>query len=314
MAINFRFLLLLLIILNYSCSDSSEATQEESIPDPEENISKPCNTSNLILDVDFNSYISSELYTLAMANTDFGSISARTSGEIRGLDSNEKIWPHKTRVENGVLKAEYLKGVASGRFGGFLFDRTFPDSEEAVMEYKVKFDKDLIWAYGGKLPGLGGSSLTNNGSIPSGGTKNLEYITNGFSARLMWRQSGEGKPVRLVVYTYFPDRDIEKSGVEIEFIRDIQLDTWYTIKQYIKLNTPGERDGLLKMYVNGELKLDRNDILYRNTGKSNVKINAAILNTYRGGAADDTRWHSTTTDYIYFDDFKVWNGCYLGSV
>lgn len=309
MKINLPFTFLLFILV-FACSESSVTDLEVIIPEEEQpTMFQSCDTSNLVFESDFNQYTNSETYTIPMATSDFGPIGARTSGEIRGLDSNAKTWPHKTRVENGLIKAEYLKDIASGQFGGFLFDRSFADTEEAVVEYKVKFDKNFIWTYGGKLPGLGGSSLTSNGAIPSGGTKNLNYITNGFSARLMWRQSGAGNPARFVVYTYFPDRDIEKSGVEIAFLRDIKLDTWYTIKQYIKLNTPGMRDGLLKMYVNGEIKLDRDDILYRNEGKSNVKINALILNTYRGGGKDDTRWHSPTTDYIYFDDFKVWTNC-----
>ncbi|MGF1637374.1 MAG: polysaccharide lyase [Cyclobacteriaceae bacterium] len=272
-------------------------------------VGQTCTNGNLVINQNFNQYANNTLYTINRASNDFDGIRAMTSGQIRGLDGNGITWPHKTRIVNGQLRAEYLANTAGGPNGGFLFDKQFTGTEEAIMEYRVRFDKNFIWAYGGKLPGLGGTSLSNNGAIPAGCTQNMNSIENGFSARLMWRQSGEGKPVRLVAYMYLPNRDITKCGENFEIIRDLQKDKWYTIRQHIKLNTPGQNNGILKMYIDGQLELSMNNIMYRKSGKSNVKINAAIMNTYRGGAASDVRWHSPTTDYIYFDDFKVWTNC-----
>lgn len=83
----------------------------------------------------------------------------------------------------------------------------------------------------------------------------------------------------------------------------------YYIRQYIKLNTPGQRNGVLKMYIDGTLELERKNILYRKAGKVDVKINDAIFHTYRAGGKNDPRWISPTTDYTYFDDFKAWVNC-----
>ncbi|AXT58947.1 DUF5060 domain-containing protein [Aquimarina sp. AD10] len=266
-----------------------------------------CNSNELVINQNFSKYANqNKEYTLSMLKSDFPRVSGRTSSEIRGIGGN---WPQKTRVINGELRAEYIKNAASGRKGGFLFDSSFDNADEAILEYRVKFDKNFKWAAGGKLPGLGGSSKNNPGAIPSGCTTNQGNIDNGFSCRLMWRTNRAGTAApKLVVYTYFPEKNT-RCGVDYDIIRNIKKDKWYTIKQYVKLNTLGKKNGVLKMYVDGKLLLNETNITYRLPGKKDVKINALIMNTYRGGAANDQVWWSPTTDYVYFDNIKVWRNC-----
>ncbi|MFY0606474.1 MAG: T9SS type A sorting domain-containing protein [Cyclobacteriaceae bacterium] len=271
-----------------------------------------CDNGLLLIDQNFDHYTSSQLYTESMATTDFGPIRAYTSGEIRGLGDE---WPQKTKVLNGELRAEYMANAAGGPNGGFLFDREFEGVEEAMLEYKVKFDANFTWATGGKLPGLGGTSSERNGSIPSGCVStSSEYSKIGFSCRLMWVTNiAHTIPARIIAYVYHPNRP-KNCGENFVVIRDIKKDQWYTIRQYIKLNTPGQNDGTLRMYVNDELLFEKEDFQYRLAGKEDVKINALIMNTYRGGAATDEWWWSPNTDYTYFDDFKVWTKCNRGNV
>ncbi len=263
---------------------------------------------NKVIDVNFNNYSGNQQYSVSKADNDFGKVSARTSGEIRGLAGTGKSWPQDTRVINGVLRAEYIKNDASGRSGGFLFDRRIPDTEEAVLEYKVKFDKNFVWATGGKLPGLGGSALNNNGAIPSGCTMNQNNIDNGFSCRLMWRRNrAQTTTPYLILYFYHPNKD--RCGDNIRIFTGLKKDKWYTIRQYVKMNTPGQSNGIIRMWIDGERVLNMTNALIRKAGKGNVKINDLIMNTYRGGSRTDPVWHSPTTDYAYFDDFKVWVNC-----
>lgn len=264
---------------------------------------------NLIIDADFNNRQGNELYTIAKADQDFGKIRAMTSGEIRGLTS---AFPHRTRTVNGVLRAEYLKDDASGRAGGFLFDREFTPTDEAVLEYKVKFEKGFVWATGGKLPGLGGTSRSNNGAIPSG----CRYNTDGWSARLMWRRNrAQTNTPYLILYSYFAQKQDGGSRVDGDcgdgkrIFTGLKTDKWYTIRQYIKMNTPGKNDGVVVMWIDGQETYRDNKAKIRNSGKSNLKINALIMNTYRGGSRTDPVWHSPTTDHAQFDDFKVWTNC-----
>ncbi len=255
-----------------------------------------------MLDENFNNRTSDtwERYTLAMATADFDDLGPRG---VRGFDGDGRRWLADNRVGNGVLRANYPPRIAGGYNSGFIFDKFFPAGEEATFEYRVRFEgsgagNDFDWAAGGKLPGLGG---TTQGQAPTGCTQNVGAIKNGFSTRLMWRRRGD-----LVVYTYFPDRDINKCGQDITFLAGAQANRWYTLRQHIKLNTPGQRNGLLEMYVDGKLALRRTDVLYRESGKGAVKINHILFHTYRGGAETDERFHSPNNEHIQFDDFKVW--------
>lgn len=239
-------------------------------------------------------------YTLNMVLADFGTLGGHA---IRGFDGGTVDYQADNRVGNGILRAHYPRNRAGGDNTGFIFDKFFQAANEATFEYRVRFEgvgspSAFYWAAGGKLPGLGGTTV---GTPPAGCTSNLNSIDNGFSTRLMWRSNG-----RLVVYTYFPDRDITKCGVDYTFFENAQPNRWYTIRQHLRMNTPGQRDGLLEMYVDGTRTLRLTNVLYRKSGKSGVRVNNVMFHTYRGGKPDDTRFHSPVDNRIQFDDFKVW--------
>lgn len=82
-----------------------------------------------------------------------------------------------------------------------------------------------------------------------------------------------------MVYAYFPDRDTAKCGVSTVFLENAQPNRWYTLHQHIKLNTPGQRNGLLEMFVDGRLALRETDVFYRESGKGTVKINNILFHT-----------------------------------
>lgn len=267
-----------------------------------------CNNSQLVIDQDFSQYNGeNELYTRSMANNDFPNLGGRTSGgNVRGLSND---FPQRNRVINGELRAEFTKDDASGRTGGFVFDSSFDGVEEAVLQYRVKFADDFVWATGGKLPGLGGAS-TPNGAQPAGCTQNQNTIENAFSCRLMWRSNtAHTQPPYLIVYDYLPNRETRCGGNTRLGDLKLERNTWYTVKQYLKLNTPGQENGVLKMYIDGELLVDLDDVMFRLSGKGSVKINSVVMHTYRGGNRSDDWWQSPQDDYVYFDDFKVWTNC-----
>lgn len=279
-----------------------------------------CNT---MIDVDFNNW-NNRRYSIADLKSDFNNVKPWTASTYRGVEgpgaANNLIenTPQETRIVNGTLRAQYLKNDASGRSGGFLFDPYFDAVDEAYLEYKVKFDDNFFWATGGKLPGLGGSTrgvnseTTGRGAIPSG----CKYNTDGWSARLMWRRNrAQTNAPYLILYSYFADKQNGEPrkdgdcGDGKRIFSNLKDNKWYTIRQYIKMNTPGQRNGTVIMWIDGQETYRDNNAKIRNSGKSNLKINALIMNTYRGGSRTDPVWHSPRTEYTFFDDFKVWTGC-----
>ena len=270
--------------------------------------SQECSTKELVFEQDFSKYDNdNKVYTKKLAESDMPKIGARTSGgNIRGLSSD---FPQVNRVINGELRAHFKKKDASARSGGFIYDSSFTGVEEATLEYKLKFADDFVWRTGGKLPGLGGaSSITGN--QPAGCNIPKKTKDNAFSCRLMWRsnRANTQKPY-LIVYPYLPAAK-ENCGGDIRFEGfNFQRNKWYTIRQYIKLNSPGKKNGILKMYLNDKEYINKTDMLYRLAGKGNVKINSLIMHTYRGGTRTDAVWQSHQDDYLFFDDFKVWTNC-----
>jgi len=285
-----------------------------------------------MIDVNFDNWNNNHVYSVSNAKSDFGDMKPWTASTYRGIKAPGASAnliadvAQTTRIINGTIRAEYKKNSVGGYNGGFLFDPYFDGVEEAYLEYKVKFDKNFIWAGGGKLPGLGGStrgvgSETNGrGSIPSGGS----YNDDGFSARLMWRRNVNhsecaisGNPY-FILYSYFAKRqngDIRPNGQTggpygdaYKIFSNLQDDKWYTIRQYLKLNTPGQSNGTVTMWVDGQEVWSRSNLMMRKSGKSNLKINALVINTYRGGG-NTCVWKSPNDEFAYFDDFKVWTGC-----
>jgi hypothetical protein len=248
----------------------------------------------LVFHFDFENHNSEyQDFTVKMANEDFNGIDSLVTNDVRGLSGGKTIWPQKTKVGSGHLRAHFPSFKATGKKTGFIFDKEISATQSAVLEYRVKFSNDFQWKFGGKLPGLAG------GKSPVGCTQNQDKIKNGFSTRLMWRDEG-----KLVLYTYFPDRTT-RCGEDFTIMENMNTEQWYTIKQELQLNTPGKHDGIVKMYVDNQLMLIKKDVLFRLEHKENVKVDRVLFHTYAGGN-DDANWWSTKDQYIYFDDFKVW--------
>jgi len=80
-----------------------------------------------------------------------------------------------------LLEITIPKGTESE--GGSFWRLNFPRNlTDATFEYDIMFGKNFNFVRGGKLPGLGGGIAKG-----AGGTK--EEYQNGFSARLMWRET-----------------------------------------------------------------------------------------------------------------------------
>ena len=184
------------------------------------------------------------------------------------------------RTKRGlVLEVRYPRGSInpgnrSAPDGGLGFwDRLFiGDRLAGCLSYEVQFERGFRFAKGGKLPGLWGGGAV-------GGCARRRDL--GFSTRYMWTRSGDG-----FLYSYFADRDT-RCGKPIFPPRSkaIRFDTgrWHKLEQLVVLNTPGRSDGVLKVWFDGELMIDRRRVRYRDRAK--VKIDGVMFSTFFGGAS-----------------------------
>jgi hypothetical protein len=160
--------------------------------------------------------------------------------------------------------------------------------ERAYLEYKLRFAEDFDWVLGGKLPGFMGGQVTNK-VVPDG--------TDGWSARFMWREGGQGS-----VYSYHPDQ----GGPWGETFRLdnfwFQKGVEHTIGLEVVMNTPGQYDGIIRTWLDGVLVVEETDMRFRDI--PDLHIDGIVFSTFFGGGTD--KWAPTKDEHIDFGDFKLY--------
>ncbi len=202
-----------------------------------------------------------------------------------------------------VLEIKYPRGKVGQEEdgGGAQWRHKFGASyTKCTVEYKAMFPIDFDFVKGGKLPGLGGGTSPGGGKDSDG--------SDGFSARIMWREGGE-----LFQYMYWMERSQEKNwGDDLPWVNlngdrkslKIIPGQWHTLKTKIIMNTPGERDGTVTSWLDGELALS-NKGAFRAVGAT-FGIDNFNFTTFFGGNTPD--WAPTKDEIIYFADFKITAG------
>ncbi len=213
-----------------------------------------------------------------------------------GLATRTIITHEEAATGNSSMEVLYPKGNYGSRNTGTQVELLLEPSEEYYASYKIKFGENFSWgssSKGGKLPGLTGGDKCGSDFICDG--------TDGFSARYMWR--GEGYPE---VYLYSADKENEKYGDDIYFMSDgekfqFETDRWYTITQRVKMNTTETSDdGVVQVWVDGELMVDKDDITYVTDDQL---IDTFYFSTFHGG--NSASWAPENDSYAYFDDLKI---------
>ena len=180
--------------------------------------------------------------------------------------------------------------------------------EEATLRYRIKFKEGFDFVRGGKLPGLAGGT-TPTGSSPSDGV-------NGWTGRLMWRTKFDGvsgQPAQLtsnaISYAKYATSGFAGDGKqedkryfteEDDSLTVWQSGVWYEITQYVKMNTPGEADGIIRVSVDGRQVFNQTDALIRRD--ASLKIDSMYFSTFFGGNED---WKTSKNEVVYFDDFEI---------
>lgn len=211
-----------------------------------------------------------------------------------------------------AARVTYPEGIVSSE-GGAQYRMAFDQletpvatGEEMYVRYYIRFDDDIDFVLGGKLPGLIGGEANTGGDAPDG--------FDGWSARIMWRANG-----RIVQYVYHPDQEGEY-GEDMDWnvgggSRYFIPGQWHCVETYIKMNTvngEGEsaavHDGIVRSWLDGELALDRTDVRFRYT--NDFAIDGFYFSTFFGGSTEE--WAPVKDEHAMFDNFVIHNeriGC-----
>lgn len=187
-----------------------------------------------------------------------------------------------------VLAVDYPVAVYGPQNGGAQWPLKLNSShDELYVSYRVRFPDGFDFVQGGKLPGLTGGAGNTGGGRPSG--------QDGWSARIMWKEDGN-----IVQYVYYPDQS-GFYGENMPWQRRFTPGKWQQVETRIVMNRPGQRDGIIQSWLDGELVLDRRNIRFRDTDE--FAIDKLYFSTFFGG--NDESWSPSKDETVLFDDFVV---------
>lgn len=58
---------------------------------------------------------------------------------------------------------------------------------------------------------------------------------------------------------------------------------WYSLEHFIKMNTPGKADGVIRGWVDGKLAYEQTNTIFRLPGHQNLHVRTAWVDVYKGG-------------------------------
>jgi hypothetical protein len=87
---------------------------------------------------------------------------------------------------------------------------------------------------------------------------------------------------------------------------------WYSVSLHMRLNEPGMSDGFTRLYVNGVLVEERNDIRFRDAGGDETEIRHFLFNTFHEGGTRASAPRSPDGEFAtcqaVFDEITVHAG------
>jgi hypothetical protein len=84
-------------------------------------------------------------------------------------------------------------------------------------------------------------------------------------------------------------------------------DQWYLVEMFVKMNTPGVADGVIRGWVDGALSFDKRNVIFRLPGHDNLHVRTIWMNVYKGGV-----YGNCNDSEIYIDQMVVAQGAQVG--
>lgn len=209
----------------------------------------------------------------------WGSLDLELSGKTVTSDTANRFEP----LQGSALSVTIEKGNNTGLNSHVrLASYKGGEPEDAYFRYYLRLgDTWNPTVDGGKLPGFSGTY--NRGGW--GMRKSDGH--NGWSARGAFFQQSGGAAGNLrgigsyVYHAAMQGNSGETWGWGLGPSGLLEKNRWYSVEQHVRLNSPGQSDGVLRAWVDGQLVFERSDIRYRDT--PDLKIESVWLNVYHGG-------------------------------
>lgn len=192
-----------------------------------------------------------------------------------GVIENVRIVKTKSASAN-LIEVRLPKGSSSAYQdraprGGTGFTWT-PDklkgATAACLSYRVHWPKDFEFSGPGLLPGLFGGETRMSSLAETG--------ASGFSTRIAWNKGGNAAMVSAQAPA---GRGVGRARNATEF--KFEKGGWHRVTTEVVMNKPGKSDGVLRLWVDGDLKLERTDVVWRKS--EDIAITGVAADISYGG-------------------------------
>jgi hypothetical protein len=197
---------------------------------------------------------------------------SRPQGDFAPLDGRA-LQVTVRRGRNQALNAHFRFAAEMGN-----------EPEEMHFRYALRLNSN--WdprASGGKLPGFSGTygragwgGRRSNGS--NGWVAQGAFLEQPDAGSAMSALRGVGS------YVYHADMKGDYGnlwGWNLGPGGMLEKGRWYSVEQFVRMNTPGQNDGVLKAWIDGVLVFTRNDLRFRDIPI--LKIESLWMNVWYGG-------------------------------
>lgn len=201
-----------------------------------------------------------------------------------------------------ALRARIPQGEHTGLNAVYKFAvETGNEPEGIYLRYYLRLGDDWNQTIeGGKMPGISGAyGRSGWGGRRSNGA-------TGWSARGLFRKTiPPGNPLSgttpIGTYCYhadMPGRYGDNWIWNIGYRGYLENNRWYCIEQHLKLNTPAQKNGLLRAWIDGRPAFEKSDIRFRQ--HEGLKIEQIWMNVYHGGKRPSPR-----NQHLFIDNVVV---------
>jgi hypothetical protein len=217
-------------------------------------------------------YTSSTSFALERAGVVLTAADLQSSlgGKDAGVIDNLAIAKLRDAPAPIAMTVSLPKGSSSPRTsalprGGMSFPwetRLLHGKTAVCLSYSVFLPGDFPFGRGGALPGISGGDADGR-------------ATDGFVARMAWRQGGSGGATLRVM----SDGETRSTPADREgFV--FPRGRWVKVEQEVVLNTPKQADGVLRVWADGRLAVDRTDMTYRT--RPDVTLSGVAADVFYG--------------------------------
>ena len=187
-------------------------------------------------------------------------LQARAGLREWGVLRNSKIIKNPNAPAGSVLEVSLAstenEDLANQNGVGFAWPLAdMPSAASACLSYSVFLPKGFEFKEPGYLPGLYGAADVAQ--------LDEEQPKDSFAVRMGWAQSGDlGAEIRSPATAGY----WQGAGHKLEWPRG----QWVAIEQEVALNTPGEFNGVLRIWIDGALTVDSSNLNLRSAPESTL--------------------------------------------